>query len=166
MSTLGRLCQLKVTATSPNKRVRATATVLNGVRVAIAGDAARDDGDSSLAKQVSAAVSGALRGIRRGEEEVLRDALAELDEGCAMHASLTRLLRFRAEQPKVAVAASSEAGNVRTRMDGYDRVAVGIKRGCEQRLSGADLEREIDQAVAAAVRDFGRRLKEATGDDR
>lgn len=167
MSALGKLCRLNVTAMSPNQRVRASATLHGGVRVAIAAARAPDEDGGTLAEQVAAAVNGALRGMRSGEEEILLNSLSELDDGSDEHRAMTQILReFRAPPPKVSAAATSRAGNVKMKMDGHGGVTVGIKTGSEKRLTDAELVREIDEAVAAVTREHARRVKGSTSDDR
>lgn len=135
-SLLQRVNRLRVTATSPDGTATATFSRRDGIVVALRAGCKRWHSERSLAAEVTAAVSGVLKGYTRAAERVYGR-----DPKTGAHPELARLLS------ELVTRAASHDGHVEAERRGETGFELWLRPG----TFGALTEPELGAAIASAV---------------
>lgn len=158
-----RMERLTIKVASPDRAVRATYTVRDGLAVELAPGATAGGDDRALGASVTAAVDGVLRGYHQVVTKLLdEDGVSDPWD----KADPKQVDQARAHAAKVAdisVSVASGRNVVKAEIAAGGGLAVRIRPGTLRRLDLSDeqLEVELNQAVTDAMRELSAAKKKA-----
>lgn len=136
--------RLNVMATSPDTSVQARMSNAAGLQVKLELGAVDRHTERSLGTQLTAAVSGAITGYRKGAAKAFGTLRAQWGMPSRPDAD-------PAFQDEPQTVTTSGAGNVSVRMRGETVTAIGLRPGTLRRISEPELLDELRDALLSAM---------------